>query len=104
MHAGFLCGQAVINVLTIIMSRSKSKNVEIVPGFGEDCEPVTLLSMANRRTSAQWGLREMQPEEKIAIYNRKKSADGHLKMLNVSQFVQTDSAIVLCMLIAPTCT
>lgn len=53
-----------------------------------DSSPVTLLSMAHRRAptpGAQWSLRvAMLPEDKVAIYNRQRSAEGQLTMLNVS--------------------
>ena len=44
--------------------------------------------MTNRRTTAPgapWDMPpEMQPGEKVALYNRKKNAAGHLKIISVS--------------------
>ena len=68
----------------MLSSRSKGRG-EVIAG---DSGPVTLLSMSHRRAptpGAQWDMRvAMLPEEKLAIYNRQRSADGQLSMLNVS--------------------
>ena len=49
---------------------------------------VSLQTMATRRAptpSAQWSARvDVQAGEKIAAYNRKKSANEQLKMMDVS--------------------
>ena len=72
------------------MSGSTSSNLEVVAGFGGDCEAVALLSVAGKKTPTlpgQWSVPELQAEEKIAVYNRQKSAGAHLKMLDVSRSV-----------------
>ena len=59
------------------------KLLEIAPGIGNFSEATTLSSMSNRRTAAPgapWSVPpEMQPEEKVALYNRKTKVEGHLK-------------------------
>ena len=64
------------------------KTSKLASGTVDSSEATALSSMTNRRTTAPgapWDMPpEMQPGEKVALYNRKKNAAGHLKIISVS--------------------